>query len=1137
MQLQFPSSVQGYRLAQYPRFGAKTDKRDTRVNTNAEMPPADSVRLSEETADTRLLASVTHASPQMAEILTQAHQRAAQAGAAETGAAHLMLAMADSLRNSPHRSAGGRNPKQRDDRRFALALTRAIAPSERYSPQELAVVLESAVAQRWGEQAQAPTASNGIQAKSPPLQPELRNVFRQALKKTHNDGHLAEALVRELKGQSGPDSSLALASDLLKSLDGLPPLEDSAMADVEEGSMISASASTASASTQETELVDQVAEKAPYVAKWFKPTHYRPGDKVAFAPLPQAVAKGMDIGLRLTAPKKKGAGPKNGGEKPVATLDAFIPGASENKLERAHAVAVLNNAQRKLNAIPGPEDEGALAEVSEQSGELLNRFIQEPDREDFSPVGFMGFLRNLDVGSVSRPESLRAVQRILGEAQEEAADQAVRSQEQFNRECPALLKYGQNLVKRGMNGQLPEVLMRREAVDRMLAIINSGGARTSILLNAPSGEGKTYAVMGLAQRIANNDVPKALQNAQMVQLDLPALQSESTYKGEFERKSREIFTQLSQYLNQHPRQKVIVFMDEMHLLAQEEGGMGLMDIMKASGILEKKNLTFIGATTPEDWRKSPLASDQSVLGRFHPVALPSFTTDEKLAILGRQASQLEKQSGVEIPPEILEKVMRQASAKWPENSLRHAIDVLHLAASITKGAPLELASLKDQLQRKELWLQTLSEKKTMKGRFQRQLEQTRQEAESLRAEIERHPGNRALDKPEKQSVEVVKEKHLRQALAVLTGEKIGTLTKDELSKLRNAQEIMSRHIVGQPEALAAIEEGLREIAIRHKTGAIRNRPIVSMLLPGPTGVGKTEAAKVIAKEFMKGNFIRLDMSDYMEKHSISRLTGAPPGYVGYDNGGLVDQIQKNPQSVVVFDEIEKAHPDIFNLLLQILEEGELRNNRGEPVSFRNTVIALTSNLNHQELTDVILRHRRGGESQDPQLAASRLEKEVRQLLTANPNTGKPGFRPEHLGRIDYVIPFSPLTGNNVSQILDIRLREVNEEAFFKDQNLRIALSDSARNRLVDLTGADKSAGDGREAPLQGGARDVRSNFERYVYKRVMNELATDPDLDELENSVITVDYDARKQAFALKVTPKPDFEPEAERAGKTLAFA
>lgn len=1137
MRLQFPSSVQDYRLTQHPRFGAKTDKRGERPGADVEIPPADSVQFAEGSVDARLLASVSQASPQMAEILTQAHQRAAQAGATETGAAHLMLAIADSLRNSPHRSAGGRNPKQRDDRRFALALTKAIAPNEGHSPQELATVLESAVVRLWGEQAQAPNASNGVQGANPPLQLELRNVFRQALKKTHNDGHLAEALMRELKGQSGSNSPLVLASDLLKSLDGLTPQVDAEIAEVEESSSISASSSISSASIQEPELVDQVAEKAPYVAKWFKPTHYRPGDQVAFVPLPQAVAKGMDIGLRLTAPKKKGAGPKNGAENHVTALDAFIPGATESKLERAHAVTVLNNAQRKLNALPGPGGEDSLVEASEQSGKLLSRFIHESGREDYSPAAFMDFLRNLDDASVSPPEPLREVQRILGEVSEDAADQTARLQEQFNRECPTLLKYGQNLVKRGMNGQLPEVLMRREATDRMLAIINSGGARTSILLNAPSGEGKTYAVMGLAQRIANNDVPKALQNAQMVQLDLPALQSESTYKGEFERKSKEIFTQLSQYLSQHPRQKVIVFMDEMHLMAQDEGGMGLMDIMKASGILEKKNLTFIGATTPDDWRKSPLASDQSVLGRFHPVSLPGFTAEEKLAILGRQASQLEKQSGVEIPPEILEKVMRQASAKWPENSLRHAIDVLHLAASIAKGAPLELASLKDQLQRKELWLQTLSEKKTMKGRFQRQLEQTRQEAESLRAEIERHPGNRALDKPEKQSVEVVKEKHLRQALAVLTGEKIGTLTKDELSKLRNAQEIMSRHIVGQPEALAAIEEGLREIAIRHKTGAIRNRPIVSMLLPGPTGVGKTEAAKVIAKEFMKGNFIRLDMSDYMEKHSISRLTGAPPGYVGYDNGGLVDQIEKNPQSVVVFDEIEKAHPDIFNLLLQILEEGELRNNRGEPVSFRNAVIALTSNLNHQELTDLILRHRRGGENQDPQLAASRLEKEVRQLLTANPNTGKPGFRPEHLGRIDYVIPFSPLTGNNVSQILDIRLREVNEEAFFKDQNLRIALSDSARERLVDLTEPNKKAGDKSEAPLQGGARDVRSNFERYVYKRVMSELATDPELDELENAVITVDYDAGKQAFNLKVTPKPDFEPGAERVGKTLAFA
>jgi ATP-dependent Clp protease ATP-binding subunit ClpC len=750
---------------------------------------------------------------------------------------------------------------------------------------------------------------------------------------------------------------------------------------------------------------------------------------------------------------------------------------------------------------------------------------------------------------------------VLSRIQEEASDTRIPIMEQFEKANPALLKYGTNMVRQGMDHQLPEVLLRREATDRMLAVLGTGGSRSNILMNAGSGEGKTFAVNGLAQRIADNDVPTSMKNTQMVQLNMGALLGGNQFQGSLETKAEEIFKPLNKYLSDNPSRKVVVFIDEIHMIGE------LLDTMKSSGILEKPNLSFIGATTPDDWRKSPLRSDQAFQGRFHELALPSFNNKEKLAILGQVGTKLAHKTGVAISPEILEQTMLQSAAKWPENGLRHATDLLGLSVSLAKGQPLELASLKDRVQHKELWINTLKAQKTLKGRFERQMKETETEVETLKRQIE------AMEQmSETTTSQSVKDKHLRQAMAVLTGERIGVLSQDELVKLRQAKEIMSQFIVGQPNALGTIEEALREIAVRQKTGAVHNRPIASMLLCGPTGVGKTEVSKVIAKEFMNNNMLRLDMSDYMEKHNVSLLKGSPPGYVGHEDGGMVDEIRKNPNSVIVFDEIEKAHPDIFNVLLQILGEGELRDNKNQVVNFRNTLIVLTSNLHNKEIIELMTKKlqkaAKGSAAQkDPALAMRELETKIRQVLTINPAEGREGFRPEHLGRVDYVIPFNPLTKHHVSDILDIRLREINQSPFLKDNNLIVTLSDRARARLVDLTAASSlpakpvkskapepapatSGPNGRRkkavvpppandnTPLQGGARDVRINFDRFVNKKVFTDLTFEDHLIDVENAQLVVDYDPKTQAFKVEAKPNTPIKQEKKAgSGRTLAFA
>ena len=704
----------------------------------------------------------------------------------------------------------------------------------------------------------------------------------------------------------------------------------------------------------------------------------------------------------------------------------------------------------------------------------------------------------------------------------------------FEESVPALARNSTKMVQQAKNREFPKVLLRRESEARLLAMLSAVGQRTNILLNAPSGEGKTFAVRGLAQRIASDDdIPQALQGAQMVQLNPDLLTDGSKFND-----LQKVFTELNKFLTANPNQHVILFMDELHMLGDNQ-----RNAMKASGMLEKRNLSFIGATTPEEWQKSDLHRDKAFQGRFSELTLPSFTHAEKLSLLANYEQKQAKKSQIGISPELLELALTQAEKLWPENTLRNATDLLSLSVSLAQNTPVDLAALKDKLEEKTLWLETLHAQRTLKGRFKRQAKETEKEVTNLKQQIQEFEQNikPAGTSPDtvtvNQSHALLQEKHLRQALAILTGKRIGVLIQDELAKVYNAKQLISHSIIGQPEALETVEKGLREIIVRQKTGGVSKRPITSMLLCGPTGVGKTEVAKIIAREFMDNNFLRLDMSAYKSDHEVSRILGAPPGYVGHENGGLIDKIRTNPNSVVVFDEIEKAHPDIFNILLPILEEGELRDNLGEPVSFNNAIVILTSNLNNDAVTKLILKHRQqsgqtasSSEANPPKTSAvamRQLETQMRQLLTANPEEGRKGFLPEHLGRIDHVIPFNPLTLQHVSEILDIHLREMNEkEPCLKDNNLKVELSPSAKEHLVELTGASTlpaqnghSASHSQQTPLQQGARDVRNTFQRFVTTNVMTELTFNPSLAELENAKLIVHYDPETEEFKLEAVP------------------
>ncbi len=838
------------------------------------------------------------------------------------------------------------------------------------------------------------------------------------------------------------------------------------------------------------------------------------------------------------------------------TIDSLLLNADRN-LPMSQIAWALQKAIKAVGVLPNSQRADDTIQASRQTHIVFQNFLNEKNRKDFSAPAFVQYLHAGIKANASAPATYQKLSAILQQIPVDASSASQVALDGFETACPELHQFGTNLVRQSIENRLPEALFRQQSTDRMMAVIGTGGARTNLLLNTKSGEGKTFAINALAHRLAKGDVPATLKGTQLFQLDLGALIAGSTYRGDYEKRAKTIFEELNKYLNKNPEQKIILFVDEIHNLASagdnEGNASNLLEMMKAAGVMERKNLTLIGATTPEDWQKSPLRTDQAFQGRFTPLNLPSFTTEERLAILSDAAHKKYQGVPVQVSHEMLEKIQRDATAKWPENSLRHAIDLLALSRSLaTEQTRLDSSALQDQIQRQHLWTQALEaqvqdhQSTGMHGpsteKIKRELLKSQTALKTLKASLKDAQARPIPTLPR------IEDSHIRQALAIMTGETLSTLNLDELQKIAQARTIMGKHIVGQEEALDAIDLGLREIAVRHKTGSNRNRPIVSMLLPGPTGVGKTEAAKVIAREFMNNQLIRIDMSDFQEAHSVSRFNGAPPGYVGYDGGGLVDEVRKHPQSVIVFDEIEKAHPDIFNLLLQILEEGELRDNRGQIVDFRNTIILMTSNLNHEALT--ALRKQTPSKEAtssgkvgnkrtktDPALQARIRDKQARALLTADPETGRKGFRPEILGRIDFVVPFAPLYKKNVSDILDIRLRELNAQPFFQNRDLEVRLGKSATNRLIALASAgDETASDNpwpkpasfqlggftfqspvAEQALPMGARDVRNVFENNIHKQLLTDLTFKADQQHLQNAILTVDYDPKSQEFVTKI--------------------
>lgn len=624
-----------------------------------------------------------------------------------------------------------------------------------------------------------------------------------------------------------------------------------------------------------------------------------------------------------------------------------------------------------------------------------------------------------------------------------------------------LAKYTTDLTKLAKEGKLSPVIGREKEIERVIEILSRKTKNNPVLIGDP-GVGKTAIVEGLAQRIVEGKVPEKLKNKRILMLDLGKMLAGSKYRGEFEERLKKVMEEIKKM-----KDNVILFIDELHTIVgagAAEGAMDASNMLKPA--LARGELHAIGATTLEEYRKH-IEKDKALARRFQPVLVEEPTVEETIEILKGLRKTYEKHHNIKITDEAIE-----AAAKLSEKYIQDrfmpdkAIDLIDEAAAKVslKSADPKIAELKDKIK-------SLSEKideLTINSQYKEAAEM-KQQMYQLQKQYEE------LEK--KYGADEVTAETVAKVVESWTGIPATKMMESEKEKLLKFEELVHQRMVDQEEAVRVVADAIRKARAGIKDP---NRPIGTFLFLGPSGVGKTELAKTIA-ELLFGSenaLIRIDMSEYMEKHSVARLIGAPPGYVGYDQGGqLTEAVRRKPYSVILLDEVEKAHPEVFNVLLQVFDDGRLTDGKGNTVDFRNTIIIMTSNL----ASDKILRKVEAG------IDFEKIEESVREDL-------KHYFRPEFINRIDHVVIFKPLTKEHMKEIVEKLVARL--EKRLKEKNLKIKLTEKAKEYLAEK-GYDPAF----------GARPLRRLIEREIetplsVKLIAGEIA--------EGDVVLVDEENGK---------------------------
>ena len=596
---------------------------------------------------------------------------------------------------------------------------------------------------------------------------------------------------------------------------------------------------------------------------------------------------------------------------------------------------------------------------------------------------------------------------------------------------PTLDEFGSNLTVMASEGKLDPVVGRAKEIERVIQILGRRTKNNPVLIGEP-GVGKTAIAEGLAQRIANNDVPDILEEKRVVTLDIGLLVAGTKYRGEFEERLKKIMDEIRQAGN------VILVIDEVHTLigaGAAEGAIDAANILKPA--LARGELQCIGATTLDEYRKH-IERDAALERRFQPVMVGEPTVEETIEILYGLRERYEQHHKLKILDEALEAAAKLSDRYISDRYLPDkAIDLIDEAGSRVRLINSQLPPAAKELD-KEL-RQVLKEKDdaVRSQDFDRAGELRDREME-IKAEIRAIATSKKPDTGTEDPGPFVDEEDIAQIVASWTGVPVNKLTESESEKLLHMEDTLHQRLIGQEDAVTAVSRAIRRARVGLKNP---NRPIASFIFSGPTGVGKTELAKSLASYFFGSEeaMIRLDMSEYMERHTVSKLIGSPPGYVGYNEGGqLTEAVRRRPYTVVLFDEIEKAHPDVFNMLLQILEDGRLTDAKGRTVDFKNTLLIMTSNIGSKVIE-------KGGGSLGFEFSENQAESQYNRIRSLVNEELKQYFRPEFLNRLDEIIVFRQLNREEVKQIADIMLNEVFGR--LQDQGIVLEVTEAFKDRL------------------------------------------------------------------------------------------
>ena len=623
---------------------------------------------------------------------------------------------------------------------------------------------------------------------------------------------------------------------------------------------------------------------------------------------------------------------------------------------------------------------------------------------------------------------------------------------------PALDSYSRNLTQMALDGKLDPVIGREHEIQRVIQILSRRTKNNPCLIGEP-GVGKTAVVEGLAQRIAAGDVPDTIADKRVMTLDLSGMVAGSKYRGEFEERIKKVIAEVVE------AKDVLLFIDEIHTIIGAGGAEGALDasnILKPS--LARGELQLIGATTINEYRKY-IEKDSALERRFQPVTVDEPSEEESIAILKGLRSRYEEHHRVEITDDALEAAVKLSSRYINDRFLPDkAIDLIDEAASkvrlsnYTKPSKIKdyEAQIDDLEEEKESAIRDEAYEKA--GDIKKKQEKLKEKIRLTLEKWEKEKETRKL---------VVGENEVADVVAGWTKIPVKKLAQEESERLKNLEGILHERVVGQEEAVTAVSKAIRRGRIGLKDP---KRPIGSFLFLGPTGVGKTELSKALAESMFgtESALIRVDMSEYMEKHSVSKMIGSPPGYVGYEEGGqLSEKVRRNPYSVILFDEIEKAHPDVFNILLQVLDDGHITDAQGRKIDFKNTIIIMTSNAGAE---NIIAPKRLGfgvatDAKADHEFMKGRVMEEVKRL-----------FKPEFLNRIDEIIVFHQLTKEHMKGIADIMLRGIEKRS--KEQlGITLTVNEAAKDLLIDKGYDDKY-----------GARPLRRTIQSLLEDKMAEEI-------------------------------------------------